>query len=158
MDEVTRMLEESPRKMSSRVGTTTSLSPTKHANLPRKQSAAALSSNHSRNRHHRVHSYQQLIQQRPSISFDPTMSRANTRSTSNSGLPSRRLSYETVRPSDRRQSFDRKSLRPVRSSLETRILRGLRNDSVDETGPRLQRSTSGLGFDDTSTEVHADRS
>ena len=157
---MTRILEASPRKVFPSRVPTTSRSPT-HQNIPRRQSAAELSrkqsiaaveSNHRRNRHHhRVSSYQQLIEPRQSFSFG-TSSRSNTGITAHSGTANQRLSFETVRPIDHRQSFDRQTLRPPRSSLETKVMRGLRNESVDDTGPRLQRSTSGLAFDDSTTE------
>lgn len=138
MDEVTRMLESSPRKMAARLEG----SPPKGTNLARRRSAAVMSDG---NRHHRVNSYQALIQ-RPSTSMDN--SRPNTRS---GKLSVGRSSYETVRPKEGRQSFER-----PRSSLETKVVRGLRG-SFDNWGPRLQRSTSGLGFDDSSIEIHASK-
>lgn len=138
MDEVTRMLESSPRKMAKRLEG----SPPKGTKLARRKSAAVMSDG---NRHHRVSSYQALIQ-RPSTSMD------NTRSNTRSGkLSIGRSSYETMRPRERHQSFER-----PRSSLETKVVRGLRG-SFDIGGPRLQKSTSGLGFDDSSADIHASR-
>ena len=164
MVEVTRMLEQSPRRMFPSRAPTASRSPThpnisrrqSAAQLSRKQSTAAMTSNHQRNRHHRVLSYQALIEPRTSISFD-TSSHSNNHPRRGSGAANRRLSYEAIKPADRRQSFDRQTLRPSRSSLETKVVRGLRRESMDETGPRLQRSTSGLGFDDSTTEIMSSR-
>ena len=44
---------------------------------------------------------------------------------------------------------------PRRSSLEKKVLRGLRRASFEASsggGPRLQRSTSGLAFDESDKE------
>lgn len=138
MDEVTRMLESSPRKLAKRLEG----SSPKKTKLARRKSAVVMSDG---NRHHRVNSYQALVQ-RPSTSMDHSTS--NTRS---GKLSMGRSSYETVRPKERHQSFER-----PRSSLETKVIRGLR-PSFDNGGPRLQRSTSGLGYDDSSTEIHASK-
>lgn len=138
MNEVTRILEGSPRKMAKRLEG----SPPKKTKLARRRSAAVMDDGNRH--HHRVNSYQALIQQRPSTSLDHN-SRSNTRSTR---FSIGRSSYETVRPKDRRHSFER---RPPPSSLNTNpvVVRGLRGSS-DHGGPRLQKSTSGLAFDDTS--------
>lgn len=147
MDEVTRMLEGSPRKMANRLDA----SPHKGKKIARRQSAAALATDN--HRHHRANSYQALIQQRPSTSMDNA--RSNTRSTK---FSFGRSSFETVKAADR--SLERHpssaSYGPHRSSLETKVIRGLRGSS-DGWGPRLQRSTSGLGFDETDTETSAPR-
>lgn len=155
MEEVTRMLEGSPRKMAKRLQaspqTLTRQDTTSHPvkKLGRRQSSAAVLGNSSKT-HHRVHSYQALIQR-------PSTSMANTRSTTKSTKS--RSSYETIRPAAEpaHQAFGpRQSFHARRSNLEMRVARGLRG-SLD-TGPRLQRSTSGLGFDDTSAEEWTERS
>jgi len=140
MDEVTRMLESSPRKMTKRL--VEGSLPKQTTLARRRKSTAVMGDAH---RHHRVTSYQALVQ-RPSTSMDNN-SRPNTRSERVSITG--RSSYETIRPKkERRQSFAR-----PRSSLQTRAVRGLRG-SFDNGGPRLQKSTSGLGFDDSSVEIH----
>lgn len=136
MNEVTRMLEGSPRKMAKRL----ERSPAKKTKLARRRSAAVLEDGNRQ--HHRVNSYQALIQQRPSTSLGNN-SRSNTRSTK---FSIGRSSYETVRPMDRRQSFERRL--PAATLNTNPVGRSLRGSS-DNGGPRLQKSTSGLGFDDT---------
>ena len=65
-----------------------------------------------------------------------------------------RSSYETARPLEQRESLQNRASRGPRSSLETKVLKGLRG-SFEISGPRLQRSTSGLGFDDSDKENDA---
>lgn len=145
MDEVTRMLESSPRKtLTKRLAEG---SPPKQTTLARRRKSTAVMGD--AHRHHRVNSYQALVQ-RPSTSMDNN-SRPKTRSERVSITG--RSNCETVRPrKERRQSLAR-----PRSSLETRVGRGLRG-SFDNGGPRLQKSTSGLGFDDSSVEIlHSSR-
>ena len=70
------------------------------------------------------------------------------------------LEHETVRPlleQQHRGSLSPQpgiSRGPRRSSLETKVLKGLRG-SFEASGPRLQRSTSGLAFDDSDKENYA---
>lgn len=131
MEELTRALEGSPRKMAPGLGG----SPRKTKVIHR-QSAVVLG-NSSRSNH------QHLL---PRSSFDTT---TNTKYS----MP--RSSYETVRPPEQRGSPQRRVSRgPPRSSLETKVLKGLRG-SFETTGPRLQRSTSGLAFDDSDKENYA---
>ena len=128
MEELTRALEGSPRRMASRLEG----SPRK-TKVARRQSANVLG-NTSRN------NYQHL----------PRSSFATTTNTKYS-VP--RSSYETVRPLEQRGSPQQRVLRGPRSSLETKVLKGLRG-SFETSGPRLQRSTSGLAFDDSDKENH----
>ena len=129
MDELTRTLEGSPRKMIKQFDE----SPRK-PRVARRQSTAVLgTSNRS--------SYQHLL---PRSSIDTTIHAKYS-------IP--RASFETVKPLEQRSSFERKPPREPRSSLETKVLRGLRG-SFETTGPRLQRSTSGLAFDDSDMEKY----
>lgn len=130
MEELTRALQGSPRKMASRLEG----SPRK-TKVARRQSANVLG-NFSRN-----NNYQHLL---PRSSFATT---TNTKCS----VP--RSSYETVRPLEQRGSPQHRVLRGPRSSLETKVLKGLRG-SFETSGPRLQRSTSGLAFDDSDKENH----
>lgn len=130
------MLEGSPRKMAKRLEG----SPAKKTKLARRLSAAVLEDGNRH--HHRDNSYQALIQQRPSTSLDNN-SRSNTHSTK---FSMGRSSYETVKPIDGRHSFERRP--PATTCGIKPVGRGLRG-SFDNGGPRLQKSTSGLGFDDT---------
>ena len=130
MEELTRTLEGSPRKMALRLGD----SPRK-MKVTHRQSANAMG-NSSQSSH------QYLF---PRSSFD-TMT--NTRYS----IP--RSSYETMRPLEQRGSPQRGLSRGPRSSLETKVLKGLRG-SFETSGPRLQRSTSGLAFDDSDKENYA---
>lgn len=130
MEELTRTLEGSPRRMASRlVG-----SPRK-TKVARRQSANILGNSSRSN-------YQHLL---PRSSFDTT---TNTKYS----VP--RSSYETVRPLEQLRSPQRRESRGPRSSLETKVLKGLRG-SFETAGPRLQRSTSGLAFDDSDKENYA---
>lgn len=130
MDELTRTLEGSPRRMGLKLGD----SPRK-TKVARRQSAHVLG-NSSRNSH------QHLL---PRSSFDTT---TNTKYS----MP--RSSYDIVRPLEQRGSPQRMVSQGPRSSLETKVLKGLRG-SFETSGPRLQRSTSGLAFDDSDKENHA---
>ena len=131
MEELTRTLEGSPRRMASRLGH----SPRK-MKVTRRQSADVLGNSSQSN-------HQYLL---PRSSFDTT---------SNTKYSIPRSSYETVRPLEPRGSPQRRvSSRGPRSSLETKVLRGLRG-SFETSGPRLQRSTSGLAFDDSDKENYA---
>lgn len=130
MEELTRALEGSPRRMALRLGD----SPRK-TKVARRQSAKVLGSS-TRN------TYQHLL---PRSSFDTT---TNTKYS----MP--RSSYETLRPMEQRGSPQRRVSRGPRSSLETKVLKGLRG-SFETSGPRLQRSTSGLAFDDSEKENYA---
>lgn len=133
MEELTRALEGSPRRMASRLNG----SPRK-TKVARRQSANVLS-NISRN------NYQHLL---PRSSFATT---TNTKCS----VP--RSSYETVRPLEQRGSPQQhRVVRGPRSSLETKVLKGLRG-SFETSGPRLQRSTSGLAFDDSDKENYIPR-
>lgn len=135
MDELTRALESSPRKMAQRVEGSPMMparpldqSPRKFK-VTRRQSAAALGTLH-RSNHVRL------------------KKQASLSNTTYLSVP--RSSFDTARPLEQRVSFDRQTVRGPRSSLEWKVRRGLR-DSF-ETGPRLQRSTSGLAFDDSDKE------
>lgn len=130
MEELTRALEGSPRRMALRLGD----SPRK-TKVARRQSAKVLGSS-TRN------TYQHLL---PRSSFDTT---TNTKYS----MP--RSSYETLRPVEQRGSPQRRVSRGPRSSLETKVLKGLRG-SFETSGPRLQRSTSGLAFDESEKENYA---
>ena len=134
MEELTRTLEGSPRRMASRLGD----SPRK-TKVTHRQSASALGNS--------IHQY--IL---PRSSFDTT---TNTKYS----VP--RSSYETMRPLLEHQQREsppppqRGMPRgPRRSSLETKVLKGLRG-SFEASGPRLQRSTSGLAFDDSDKENYA---
>lgn len=136
MEELTRTLESSPRRTASRLGE----SPRK-AKVTHRQSASALGNS--------SHPYPL-----PRSSFDTT---TNTKCS----VP--RSSYETTRPLlEPQQQQQRGSLSPQRgmsrgprrSSLETKVSKGLRG-SFEASGPRLQRSTSGLAFDDSDKENYA---
>ena len=133
MEELTRTLEGSPRRMALRLGD----SPRK-TKVTHRQSASVLGSS----------SHPYVL---PRSSFDTT---------SNTKYSVPRSSYETVRPllehqHHRSLSPQRGMSRgPRRSSLETKVLKGLRG-SFEASGPRLQRSTSGLAFDDSDKENHA---
>ena len=130
MEELTRALEGSPRRMASRLGD----SPRK-TKVTHRQSASVLGNSSQSG-------LQYLL---PRSSFDTT---TNTKYS----IP--RSSYETVRPLEQqlRGSPQRRlSRRQPRSSLETKVLKGLRG-SFETSGPRLQRSTSGLAFDDSDKE------
>ncbi|MCJ1274303.1 hypothetical protein MMC21_002098 [Puttea exsequens] len=146
MEELTRALENSPRRMApqQRIEESPTArrlhnlsdqqqqqqqqhSPSKKSTVTRRLSAVNLGatglnrSNHVRLRHH------------------PSLSNAT---------------YLSMPPSTlgTRNSFDRQSpTRGPRSSLEKNVKRGLRG-SFDMPGPRLQRSTSGLAFDDSDKE------
>ena len=134
MEELTRTLEGSPRRMASRLGDNPRKTKVTH-----RQSASVLSNS--------SHPYPL-----PRSSFDTT---TNTKYS----VP--RSSYETVRPLLEQQQ-QRGSLSPQRglsrgprrSSLETKVLKGLRG-SFEASGPSLQRSTSGLAFDDSDKENYA---
>lgn len=126
MEELTRTLEGSPLKLGD--------SPRK-TRVARRQSAHVLG-NSSRSSH------QHLL---PRSSFDTT---ANTKYS----MP--RSSDETMRPLEQRGSPQRRVSRGPRSSLEKKVLNGLRG-SFETSGPRLQRSTSGLAFDDSDKENYA---
>lgn len=130
MEELTRTLEGSPRRMALRLGD----SPRK-TKVVRRQSANVLG-NSSRSSH------QHLL---PRSSFDTT---------NNTKYSMPRSSYETVKPLEQRGSPQRRVSRGPRSSLETKVLNGLRG-SFETSGPRLQRSTSGLAFDDSDKENYA---
>lgn len=132
MEELTRTLEGSPRRMALRLGE----SPRK-TKVARRQSANVLGSS-SRSSH------KHLL---PRSSFDTT---TNTKYS----MP--RSSFETVRPLEQRGSPQRRVSRGPRSSLEKKVLKGLRG-SFETSGPRLQRSTSGLAFDDSDKENYAPR-
>ena len=135
MEELTRTLEGSPRRMASRLGE----SPRK-TKITHRQSASALGNN--------SHPYPL-----PRSSFDTT---TNTKYS----VP--RSSYETTRPLLEPQQQQRGSVSPQRglsrgpgrSSLEMKVSKGLRG-SFEASGPRLQRSTSGLAFDDRDKENYA---
>ena len=151
------MLEGSPRKMAKRLqpGHQVVSRPLdgnsfqKDRKVTRRQSTAVL----GRSTHHRANSYQALIQ-RPSTSMGNTQSQVtpNTQSTKS------RSSYETVRATNQPPASLHPTRKPSyahlqRSNLEARVRHGLQ-ESVD-MGPRLQRSTSGLAFDESSTEIHS---
>ena len=150
MKEVTRILEGSPRKMAQRLRASPQSSKRlnkdlrQDKNLRRQQSAAILSNN---NHLRPANSYQALIQ-RPSTSSGNE--RSSTRSTKS------RSSYETVRPMQRAPSsiVRRPSNSLQRSTRDTKAGRSLQASVSVDAGPRLQRSTSGLGFDDTSFDFH----
>ena len=127
VEDLTRALESSPRKETRRLNG----SP-KKLRVKRPQSAVVLGSINSGN-------YQHL---RTRSSFDSI--RYNTYI-----LP--KPSFETVRPDESRPSPDQHASRAPRSSLETRVIIGLRGN-FESRGPGLQRSTSGLAFDDSDKE------
>lgn len=127
IEDLTRALESSPRKETRRLNG----SP-KKLRVKRRQSAVVLGSiNRGNHQHSRTRS-----------SFDSI--RYNTYT-----LP--RPSFETVRPGEPRPSLDQHASRAPRSSLETRVINGLRGN-FESRGPGLQRSTSGLAFDDSDKE------
>ena len=133
MEELTRALEGSPRRMARRLGDGPSKTKVTH-----RQSANVLGTSSPSSRQHL------LLRS----SFDTT---TNTKYS----IP--RSSYETVRPLEqqqRRGSPQRRVSRGPRSSLEKKVVRGLRG-SFETSGPRLQRSTSGLGFDESDKENYA---
>lgn len=132
MEDLTRALESSPRREPRRLNG----SP-KKLRVKRRQSAVVLGgTNRGDHQHLRTRS-----------SFDSL--RYNTYT-----LP--RPSFETVRPGESRPSLEQHASRAPRSSLETRVINGLRG-SLESRGPGLQRSTSGLAFDDSDKENHAPR-
>lgn len=154
MDYLTRALEGSPRKMTAvreLADSPTKKSSRRHTDMSpqkmkitRRQSAAVVGSSS----HHTATNL--LAKQR--ASFDNGYKYKFPRS-----------SFDTIRPMagsvtgpEPRVSFDDKAGRGglPRSSLETKVLRGLRSRSSLETnaGPRLQRSTSGLAFDESDKE------
>lgn len=100
--------------------------------ITRRQSAAVLESSSGSNHQHQ-----------------PSIPRASFEHGQRFKMP--RSSFDTLRPGEQRVSFESKGVRGQRSSLETRIHRGLRG-SFETRGPRLQRSTSGLAFDDSDKE------
>ena len=128
MEELTRALEGSPRKLASRLGD----SP-RRAKVTHRQSTNILS-------HSSPSSHRHLF---PRSSFD------NTTTATKYSMP--RSSYETVRPRGSSSQRGVVSSRGPRSSLETKVRKGLRG-SFETSGPRLQRSTSGLAFDDSDKE------
>ena len=130
MEGLTRALEASPRKTAPRQNG----SP-KKVRVKRRQSTAVLGSINQNN-------HQDL---RTRSSLDSMRYTMYT-------LP--RPSFETVRPGEPRRSLERQALRAPRSSLETRVINGLRG-SFESRGPRLQRSTSGLAFDDSDKENYS---
>lgn len=132
MEELTRVLEGSPRRMTRRLGD----GPRK-TKVTHRQSANVLGSS----------SYGSHTHLLPRSSFDTTM---NTKYS----IP--RSSYETVRPLEQQQrgSPQCRALRGPRSSLERKVVKGLRG-SFETSGPRLQRSTSGLAFDESDKENYA---
>lgn len=146
MEELTRALEGSPRKLDPQSnGSPRKLFPQSNGSptiptrqlqespqkfkVTRRQSAAVLGNLH-RSNHVR-------LKHKASLS-DMTY------------LSAPRSSFDTARPTEQRVPFDRQAARGPRSSLETKVRRGLRGRF--ETGPRLQRSTSGLAFDDSDKE------
>ena len=158
MQEVTRMLEGSPRKMANRLQTrcTQALDRQQGPRVPpRRQSSAALRNHNHHHRHHRVHSYQALLDvQRPSTSLEGSNSHSNTNTHSSTRS---RSSHETVRPTGAADHRNQRFLRKIPStrhvSPRMKFRQGLKGGGSLDMGPRLQRSTSGLGFDDTSGEI-----
>ena len=127
IEDLTRALESSPRKETRKLNG----SP-KKLRVKRRQSAVVLGGINRGN-------YQHLRMQ---SSFDSI--RYNTYT-----LP--RPSFETVRPGEPRPSLDQHASRAPRSSVETSVINGLRGN-FESRGPGLQRSTSGLAFDDSDKE------
>ncbi|KAL6713345.1 hypothetical protein ACLMJK_008810 [Lecanora helva] len=153
MQEVTRMLEGSPRKMASRLHTRPptlnrpdlSSPQTANRSVTRRQTSAVLKNQGQRHHQKRVKSYQALVE-RPSTSMGNT-------SSSNPRSPRSRSSYDTVRALDQPRFPDhRRPSLAQRPSLEVKA-RYAQRGNLDR-GPRLQRSTSGLGFDDSSPEAY----
>ena len=131
MEDLTRALEASPRKMSRQ---SNDASP-KKMKITRRQSASVLGEIGNRSSHH-----QRLA---PRSSFDRTRA---------SQYKIQRSSFDSsLRLADEWPSYDSaRESRVQRSSLEAKVLKGLRPSF--EMGPRLQRSTSGLAFDDSDKE------
>lgn len=129
MEELTRALEGSPRRTASRLEG--SLRKTK---VSRRQSANVLGNTSRSN-------FQHLL---PRSSFDTT---------TNVQCSVARSSYETVRPLEQRGSPQKKVPRGPRSSFEPKVMKSVRG-SFETWGPRLQRSTSGLAFDESDKENH----
>ena len=134
MAELTRALENSPRKAApGRVNG----SP-KKLKVRRRQSAVVLGGmNRDFQQHH------QHLRSRSSL--DSMKYTVYT-------LP--RPSFATDRLDEPRSSYEHHSSRPPRSSLERKVIGGLRG-SFESKGPRLQRSTSGMAFDDSDKENYA---
>ena len=134
MAELTRALENSPRKAAPR---RVNGSP-KKLKVRRRQSAVVLGGMNRDFQHH------QHLRSRSSL--DSMKYTVYT-------LP--RPSFATDRPEEARSSHEyRSSSRPPRSSLERKVIGGLRG-SFESRGPRLQRSTSGMAFDDSDKENYA---
>lgn len=151
MDYLTRALEGSPRKSTNtrhpnesptKKPTTKQIEASpKKMKIMRRQSAAVMGSSSQATNSHRP-------KQRASFDYGarykfPPSSFDTTRALAGLGT-------------EPRVSFDEKAVHgsQPRSSLETKVLKGLRSRSSLETnsGPRLQRSTSGLAFDESDKE------
>lgn len=130
MAELTRALENSPRKAAPR---RVNGSP-KKLKVRRRQSAVVLGGMNRDFQHH------QHLRSRSSL--DSMKYTVYT-------LP--RPSFATDRVEEPRGSYEHHSSRPPRSSLERKVIGGLRG-SFESRGPRLQGSTSGMAFDDSDKE------
>ena len=132
IESLTRALDASPRRYTAARQAASTGSPQK-MKITRRQSVAGLGNNH----HHHPHKSNQRA------SFDHGIKRR---------LP--RPSFDTIRPpGPQRVSFEDDLDKGARSSLERSVLTHLRVASESShRGPRLQRSTSGLAFDDSDKE------
>lgn len=136
MEELTRALESSPRKMVQPTEVSTVMpgkqweSPQKKFKVTRRRQSATVLGSFHRSNHTRL---------KHQISLGNTTYFSAPHS-----------SFDTARPSDHRLSYERQAMVGPRSSLENKVRKGLRGSF--ETGPRLQRSTSGLAFDDSDKE------
>jgi len=141
MEELTHALESSPRKFKQRPRGSPMMparrleESDKKYKVKRRQSAAVLGNLHRSNHVRLKH-------------------QASLSNTTYLSVP--RSSFDTARPLEQRVPFDRQTVRGPGSSLETKVSRRLRGSF--ETGPRLQRSTSGLAFDDSDKENYPPKS
>ena len=145
MAELTRALENSPRKAAPRRvngsprrvnGSPRRVNGSpKKLKVRRRQSAVVLGGGMNRD----FHQHQHL---RSRSSLDSMKYTVYT-------LP--RPSFATDRVEEPLNSYEQPSSRAPRSSLERKVIGGLRG-SFESRGPRLQRSTSGMAFDDSDKE------
>ena len=122
-------------------------SPSHRSRVTRRQSSAVLSSLH-RSNHVKLNHH---------ASLSNTTYLGVPRSSFEAQSLGERASPVREQPlREQRLSFERQTARgPTRSSLENRVRRGVRGSlesKFESEGPRLQRSTSGLGFDDSDKE------
>ena len=130
MEDITRALEDSPRDNAKHLDGSPRM-----VKIARRRSAAVLGE--SRNRAKR----QQMTRR---SSFDDPKSTTHRIQWSS-------FDTSTLRPSEQRVSFEAHKSGVERSSLEVKVLKGLR-ESFERGAPRLQRSTSALAFEDSDKE------